>query len=92
VVVRTPVPEELKLTVPSNVAPSKKLTVPKEEPVGVGDTAAVKVTGWLPFAGLGFAERAVTVGVALAAAISWSTGVELEAANRELPEYAALIK
>ena len=86
-VLRVATPEELVVTVPSSVAPSKKLTVPRGDPVGPGDTVAVKRIDCPETAGFGLAIR--TVGVETAA-ITSATDEEVEAAKPALPEYAAV--
>jgi hypothetical protein len=55
------IPDEFKFTVPRSVVPSKKLTVPTGEPVGAGETVAVRRTAWPKVAGLGEAVSAVVV-------------------------------
>ena len=54
-------PEAFKFTVASSVAPSKKLTVPSDPPVGVGLTVAVRNTGLPVYPGLGVTTSAVVV-------------------------------
>jgi hypothetical protein len=58
------IPDEFKFTVPRRLVPSKKLTVPSGEPVGAGETVAVRRTAWPKVAGLGEAVSAVVVLVA----------------------------
>jgi hypothetical protein len=57
-------PDEFTMTVPSSVAPSKKLTVPVGDPEGAGETVAVKTTLCPAMAGLGEAVSEVVVVVA----------------------------
>jgi len=79
-------PEEITLAVPRRVAPSKKLTVPREFPVGAGETVAVKTTDCPAVAGFGLAPRVVVVDAGLTAEITAVTGEEVEVAKAVFPE------
>jgi hypothetical protein len=59
-------PAEFTFTVPRSVVPSKKVTVPSGDPVGAGETVAVRRTAWPKVAGLGEAVSVVVVLVAAA--------------------------
>ena len=59
-------PAEFTFTVPRSVVPSKKVTVPSGDPVGAGETVAVRRTAWPKVAGLGEAVSIVVVFVAAA--------------------------
>jgi len=80
-------PEELTVTVPSSVEPSKKLTVPRGDPVSAGETVAVKRIDCPEIAGFGLAIRTVAVETA---EITSDTDEEVEAAKPALPEYTAV--
>jgi hypothetical protein len=60
-VVKVAMPEELTVPVPTRVPPLKKLTVPVGVPLGVGETAAVKVIGCPTVPGLVIAFSVVVV-------------------------------
>jgi hypothetical protein len=79
-------PEEITLVVPRRVAPSKKLTVPRGFPVGVGETVAVNTTDCPVVAGLGLAPRVVVVDAGPTAEITAVTGEEVEVAKAVFPE------
>jgi hypothetical protein len=85
-VVNVATPDALTVAVPSKVEPSKKLTVPSGEPVGVGEMVAVRKMGCPATAGLGLAFRLVVVGVGLVADTTSVTGFEVDPAKPELPE------
>jgi hypothetical protein len=90
-VMNTAMPDAFRFTVPSNVAPSEKLTVPSEDPVGTGLTAAVNVTAAPTVAGFGEPVRVVVVRVAAAGLIVSVSALEVDVANPALPEYTAVI-
>jgi len=90
-VMKTAMPDALRFTVPSKVAPSEKLTVPSEEPVGTGLTAAVNVTAAPTVAGFGEPVSDVVVRVAAAGLIVSVSALEVDVANPALPEYTAVI-
>jgi len=54
-------PEELTVPLPSSVTPSRKFTLPNDDPVGVGLIVAVKVTDCPGFAGFEDDVSAVVV-------------------------------
>src|SRR5580698_5078611 len=90
-VMKTAMPDALRFTVPSKVAPSEKLTVPSEDPVGTGLTAAVKVTAAPTVAGFGEPVSDVVVVVAAAGLIVSVRALEVDVANPVLPEYTAVM-
>jgi hypothetical protein len=91
-VVNVATPDELTLAVPIKVEPSKKLTVPSGEPEGTGETLAVRRMGCPAIAGLGPALRVVVVDVGLATVTTSVTGLEVDPAKPELPEYRAVME
>lgn len=82
-VLNTATPAAFTFALPTRFAPSKKLTVPNEAPLGEGEIAAVNRTAWPTTVGLGVAERAVVVETSATASV---TGVDVEVAKLELPE------
>ena len=77
-------PDEFIFTAPRSVAPSKKLTVPSGEPVGTGETVAVRRTACPKEAGFG--EAISVVVVAVAPTPLNEMGEDWLAANEESPE------
>ena len=77
------IPEEFTVLFPSSVAPSKKFTVPRGVPVGVGVTVADSVADCPTIAGFG---AAITVVVVAASVTVSLTAVEVEVAKPALPE------
>lgn len=61
--VKVATPALFSVAVPSSVAPLRKFTVPKGEPVGAGATVTVSVTACPAVAGLGEVVSVVVVGV-----------------------------
>ena len=55
------VPEELTVTVPSGVAPSRNVTDPETAWDAEFEIVAVNVTGWLGYDGFGAAAKVVEV-------------------------------
>jgi hypothetical protein len=90
-VMKTAMPDAWRFIVPSKVAPSEKLTVPSEDPVGTGLTAAVKVTAAPTVAGFGEPVSDVVVVVAAAGLIVSVRALEVDVANPVLPEYTAVM-
>ena len=90
-VMKTAMPDAFRFTAPSKVAPSEKLTVPSEEPVGTGLTAAVNVTAAPTVAGFAEPVRLVVVVVAAAGLIVSVSVLEVDVANPVLPEYTAVM-
>ena len=85
-VLKIATPRELRLAVPRRVVPSKKLIVPRGEPVGVGDTVLVSVTDCPTTNGLGLPDNVVTVEVGLETEMISVTGMDVELAKSALPE------
>jgi hypothetical protein len=85
-VLKVATPKEFTFIVPSSVVPSKKLIVPRGEPVGVGDTVPVSVTECPSTAGLGLADNIVRVEVGLGAEMISVSGMDVEFAKLALPE------
>jgi hypothetical protein len=77
-------PAELTVPVPSRVVALKKLTVPRDEPVGAGEIVAVKVTDCPAGAGLGDPVSVIVVDVVPPLTVS-ITAVDVEVAKPELP-------
>ena len=80
------IPEEFKFAKPIGVAPSKKVTVPSGDPVGVGETVAVKTIDWPAVPGFGFPVSTVVVEAGGSAEVTSVTGEEVEVANPLFPE------
>jgi hypothetical protein len=72
---------------PMSVAPSKKLTVPSDEPVGTGAIVAVNVIVAPKVAGFGAAVNVVAVGAVFTVRL---TAEEVDVADVVLPEYTAV--
>src|SRR5580698_11383607 len=90
-VMNTARPDAFRFTAPSKGAPSEKLTVPSEDPVGNGLTAAVNVTAAPTVAGFGEPVSDVVVVVAAAGLIVSIRALEVDVANPVLPEYTAVM-
>jgi hypothetical protein len=83
------IPELLRVALPREVAPSKKVTVPVGVPEAVV-TVAARVTAWVVVAGFGDARSAVVVAAAAGALTVSATTGEVEAFRVVLPEYCAV--
>ena len=82
----TATPDALRFAVPSNVEPSKKLTAPSGDPVGIGVTEAVSVTDCAAVAGLGPTVNDVLVTVGAGGEMTCVTGVDIDVAKFTFPE------
>jgi hypothetical protein len=79
-------PDALRFTIPSNVEPSKKLTVPSADPFGIGMTEAVRATDCEEIAGLGLTSSEVLVVVGARVEMTSVIGAEVDVAKLAFPE------